>query len=91
MRVNRSLSVSTAKSLKGCFCAANSLEECFCALSCNLDLEIQTQISELTNSKACEGKISISNYKGRVLLNENKRVLISKCCRIIEMMFLFFV
>ena len=90
MRVNGSLSVSTAKSLKGYFCAANSLEECFCALSCNLDLEIQTQISELTNSKAYEGKINISNYKGRVLLNENKRVLISKCCRIIDM-FLFFV
>ena len=79
---------SAAKYLKRCFCAANFSEECFCAVLCNLDLEIQTQKSELGYSKVCEGKISISNYKGKILLNENKSVFINKCCRIIEVMFL---
>lgn len=88
MGVIPSSSRSAAKYLKRCFCAANSLQECFCALLCNLDLEIQTQKSELGYSKVYEGKISISNYKGRILLNENKIAFINKCCKIIEVMFL---
>ena len=47
MEVIPSSSGSAAKYLKRCFCTANSFEECFCALLGNLDLEIQTQKSEL--------------------------------------------